>query len=260
MCFNIVTSSWCLVHFIIYKLNGDFPGCPVFKTLPSYAGGVGSIPGWGQKIRLVSEPKNQNVKQKQYCKKFNKDFKKWYTSKNLQKNKLNCIPTPFIISTYFIYNIGASSVIQNPPANTGDVRDTGLISGLRRSPGVGNGNPFQDSCLENPMDRGTLRVTVHGAAKSQTQLSEHTHIAQWCIVKDHLVILLLTIFNILPEILHSWRYVLFPKPTFAEFIVLPSSTLMKIYQFFFFFPRQKSVAKSGKVSLTTSILVADLWR
>ena len=45
-------------------------------------------------------------------------------------------------------------VVKNPPANAGDARDTGLISGLGRCPGVGNGNALQYSCLENPMDRG----------------------------------------------------------------------------------------------------------
>ena len=50
--------------------------------------------------------------------------------------------------------------------------DLGSISGLRRCPGGGNGNPLQHSCLENPMERGAWRATVHGVAKSQTQLSE----------------------------------------------------------------------------------------
>ena len=45
-------------------------------------------------------------------------------------------------------------VVNNPPANTGDIRDTGLIPGLGRSSGEGNGNPLQYSCLENPMDKG----------------------------------------------------------------------------------------------------------
>ena len=44
-------------------------------------------------------------------------------------------------------------VVKNPPANAGDVRDTGLIPGWGRSPGEGYGNLLQDSCLENPMDR-----------------------------------------------------------------------------------------------------------
>ena len=56
------------------------------------------------------------------------------------------------------------------PANAGDIRDTGSILGLGRSPGGGHGNSFQYSCLENSMDRGAWRATVHGVAKSQTQL------------------------------------------------------------------------------------------
>ena len=56
-------------------------------------------------------------------------------------------------------------VVKNPPANAGDVRDTGLIPGLGRSPGGGNDNPLQYSCLKNPMDRGDWRATVHGVAR-----------------------------------------------------------------------------------------------
>ena len=46
------------------------------------------------------------------------------------------------------------SVVKNPHDNAGDIRDAGLILGLGRSPGGGHGNPLQDSCLENPTDRG----------------------------------------------------------------------------------------------------------
>ena len=60
------------------------------------------------------------------------------------------------------------SVVKNLPANAGD---EGSFPGSGRSPGVGNGNPFQYSCLENPMDRGVWWVTVHDIAKSWTQLS-----------------------------------------------------------------------------------------
>ena len=65
-------------------------------------------------------------------------------------------------------------MVKNPPANTGDIRDGGSIPGLGRSPGEGNGNPLQYSCLENFMDRGTWRATVHGIAKSWTRLSDFT--------------------------------------------------------------------------------------
>ena len=59
-------------------------------------------------------------------------------------------------------------VVKNPPASAGDVRDMGSIPVLRRSPGEGNGNPLQNSCLENPMDRGAWQAAVHGVKKSQT--------------------------------------------------------------------------------------------
>ena len=63
-------------------------------------------------------------------------------------------------------------MVKNLPANTGAIRDVGSIPGLGRSPGGGHGNPLQCSCPENPMDRGAWWATVHGAAKSCTQLSD----------------------------------------------------------------------------------------
>ena len=57
------------------------------------------------------------------------------------------------------------AVIKNLPANAGDSRDVSSIPGLGRSPGGGNGNPLQYSCLENPMDRGAWWAIVHGMAK-----------------------------------------------------------------------------------------------
>ena len=62
--------------------------------------------------------------------------------------------------------------IKSLPANAGDIRDVGLIPGSGRSPGGGNGNSLQYSCLENPMDRGAWRATVHGITKSQTRLKQ----------------------------------------------------------------------------------------
>ena len=58
------------------------------------------------------------------------------------------------------------AVVKNSPANASDTRDTVSIPGLRRSPGEGNGNPLQYSCLENSMDRGGAGwATIHGVAK-----------------------------------------------------------------------------------------------
>ena len=63
-------------------------------------------------------------------------------------------------------------VVKNWPVNARDIRDMGSILGSRRSPGEGQGNPLQYSCLENPMDRAVLWATVHGVLKSRTQLRE----------------------------------------------------------------------------------------
>ena len=60
------------------------------------------------------------------------------------------------------------AVVKNSPASVGDARDAGSIPGLGSSPGAGNGNLLQYSCLENPMERGAWRATVHRVAKSWT--------------------------------------------------------------------------------------------
>ena len=59
-------------------------------------------------------------------------------------------------------------VVKNLPANARNVRDSGSVSRSGRSPGVGNGNPLQYSCLGNLMDRGGWWAPVHGVAKTQT--------------------------------------------------------------------------------------------
>ena len=61
-------------------------------------------------------------------------------------------------------------MVKNPLTNAGDA---GSIHGWERSPGGGNGNPPQCSCLENPMDRGARRAAVHGVSESATTELEH---------------------------------------------------------------------------------------
>ena len=61
----------------------------------------------------------------------------------------------------FEEGFSGGSVVKNPPASSEDV---GLIPGSGRSPGEGNGNPLQHSCLGNPMDRGAWQAIVHGVA------------------------------------------------------------------------------------------------
>ena len=82
-------------------------------------------------------------------------------------------------------------VVKNLPANERDLRDVVWIPGLGRSPGGGNGNPLQYSCLENPMDRGAWGATVHGVTRSWTQLSSfHFHHAPY-VVTDFPILLLM---------------------------------------------------------------------
>ena len=58
------------------------------------------------------------------------------------------------------------AVVNNPPANAGDARDADSSPGSGRSPGGGNSNPLQYTCLKNSMDRGTWQATVHVVANS----------------------------------------------------------------------------------------------
>ena len=75
-----------------------------------------------------------------------------------------------------MYTYGASQValvVKNPLVNSRDTGDTGSIPGSGRSPGGGNGNPLQYSCLGNPKDRGAWWATVHGGCKnSRTRLND----------------------------------------------------------------------------------------
>ena len=78
-----------------------------------------------------------------------------------------------MLKCHYIYawSFPGSSVVKNWPADAGDV---GLIPGLGRSLGEGNGNPLQYSCLGTPMDRGTCQATVHGGHK-ESDITEQSH-------------------------------------------------------------------------------------
>ena len=63
-------------------------------------------------------------------------------------------------------------MVKNLPVNAGNTGDSGFICGSGRSPGGGNGNPLQYSCVENPMIRGGYQAAVHGVIKNQTELND----------------------------------------------------------------------------------------
>ena len=83
-----------------------------------------------------------------------------------------CLWRSSVIHVVFNFHRGAgspgSAVVKNLPASTGDARDVGSVSGSGRSPGEGNGNPLQYSCLEISMGRGAWQATVHRVVKNQT--------------------------------------------------------------------------------------------
>ena len=83
-------------------------------------------------------------------------------------------PSPLLITLGFYYQVGfpGGLVVKESACNAGDSGTVGLIPGLGRSPGEGNGNLLQYSCLGNPMDRGVWETIVHGIAKSWTQLKQ----------------------------------------------------------------------------------------
>ena len=105
----------------------DLPGSPMVETSPSNAGGMGLIPGKEARIPQASQPKKQNIKQKQFCNKFNKDFKEMVHIKKkifFFKVLIQCNRLLDLTSSHYQFSEKA------------------------------NGTPLQYSCLENPMDRG----------------------------------------------------------------------------------------------------------
>ena len=88
-------------------------------------------------------------------------------------------------SLYSCWPSQVALVEKNLLANAGDIWDVGSIPGWGRFPQVGHGNPVQYSCLENSMDRGAWRATVHRVTKSQTQL-------KWLHMHIHIFLLLTT--------------------------------------------------------------------
>ena len=128
------------------------------------------IPGSGR------SPGEGNGNPLQYsCLKNPLDRGTWWVAKScvqLKTINLATIPTPRIQSkgqtptSQHPWALQVALVIKNLPANAGDARDLGSIPGPRSSPGVGNGNPLQYSCLGNSMDIGAWWAAVLGITKS----------------------------------------------------------------------------------------------
>ena len=91
--------------------------------------------------------------------------------KNVPLKLENGSPPCYSNSIIGVQGFPVGSVVKNTLANSGDAGDVGSISESERSPGGGNSNPLQYSCLKNPTERGAWWFTVQRVTKSQTQLS-----------------------------------------------------------------------------------------
>ena len=146
-----------------------FPDSSVGKESTCSVGDLGSMPG------LERSPGEGNSYPLQY---FGLENSTGCINHRVEKSRTRL--SDFYFTHVYLYfqmdiHIWASQValvVKNPPANAGDTRDKGSFPGLGRSPGEGNGDPLQYSCLGNPMDRGAWRAMVHGVTKSQTQLKD----------------------------------------------------------------------------------------
>ena len=146
------------VKFWIWARSG-FPGGSDGKESVCNAGDPGSIPGLGR------SPGEGHSNPLQYscleilC----------HGQKDLMGlQSMGCT----IYRTILLSVSQVVQVVKNTSARVGNARDVGSIPGSGRCPGGRHGSPLQDSCLEYPMDRGAWWATVHGVAKSRTQLSD----------------------------------------------------------------------------------------
>ena len=103
-------------------------------------------------------------------------------------------------------------MVKNPPANAGDITDTDLIPGLGRSPGVGYGNPFQYSCLENSMDRGAshrqrslVGYSSQGCKKlDTTKVTQHAQLTGIWVISVFVVVVVVVVVVIKSQV--QWNF------------------------------------------------------
>ena len=110
-------------------------------------------------------------------------------------------------------------VVKNQPANAGDTGDVGSIPGSRKSPGEGNSNPLQNSCLENPTNRGAWQATVHRVTKSLTWLewrSMHTLSSEELLCGHHWTLPICILFSLLAPGLLKRDFGIFFFPSHPE--------------------------------------------
>ena len=100
------------------------------------------------------------------------NWKSQWSGQSCASRNLVKVKTQHLQEIYVTEGFPGDAVVKKLPANAGDTRDSGLVSGSGRSPGIENGNPLQYSRRGNPMDQVAWQATVYGIAKSRTWLSD----------------------------------------------------------------------------------------
>ena len=148
-------------------MNWGFPGGSVVKNQPTNAGDAGDI---GSISGLGRSPGGGNGNPLQCsCLENPRDRGAWWAAiYGVAQSRTRLKRLSSSSSNDIGWGFPAGTGVKNPSASAGDTGDAGSIPGSGRSPGGGNGNPLQYSCLENPVDKGAWWVTVHGVTKNQT--------------------------------------------------------------------------------------------
>ena len=142
---------------------GLIPGQATRSYMPQLTVWKLQDPNEGRRSRMPPRP---SADKQVNCSPYKKNKREQKKNTNIKKQIISLGNLPLTEKYFFLPTVmKVALVIRNPPANAGDIRDTGSIFGLGRSPGEGNGNPLQYSCLGNPMDRGAWWATVHGVTK-----------------------------------------------------------------------------------------------
>ena len=119
------------------------------------------------KERMTADQKRKGVGEGRACKTLELTVKTGFYGAKNRNSKIRRLGNSLVVW----WASQLTPVVQYLPANAGDTRDVGSIPGSGRSPGIGNGNPLQYSCLENSMDGGAWWAIAHEVTKSRTWLS-----------------------------------------------------------------------------------------
>ena len=149
-------------------------------------------------------------------------------------------------------------MVKNPAANAGNIRHVGSIPGSGRSPGEGHNNPFQYSCLENPMDRGSFQATVHKIAQRRTRL-------KW--LRTHARTIVKSSYHKIPNLSHRLFLLIIQGLCFAKVALFPGPHRVGKRTTWYLIPRAQTwpqlcavlICPASLLRLLPSVLLMKWW-